>query len=94
MIALKNEARELGEEQRPEPAIDRLDEIQVPLLAVIGDLDDPDLVAASEFLANNVTGAELATIPGTAHLPNMEQPEVFNQHLQEFLNGMFRQGSS
>jgi pimeloyl-ACP methyl ester carboxylesterase len=26
-------------------------------------------------------------IPGTAHLPNLEQPEAFNGHLKAFLDG-------
>jgi pimeloyl-ACP methyl ester carboxylesterase len=27
-------------------------------------------------------------IPGTAHVPNMEEPEVFNRLVLDFLNGV------
>jgi 3-oxoadipate enol-lactonase len=36
-------------------------------------------------LAGGIPGAERALLPGTAHLPNMEQPEEFNRVVLEFL---------
>jgi len=36
-------------------------------------------------LAGGIPGAERALLPGTAHLPNMEQPEAFNRVVLEFL---------
>jgi hypothetical protein len=36
-------------------------------------------------LATSIPGAELVIIKGAAHLPNIEQPEVFNATIGEFL---------
>lgn len=86
MIALATEASELGSEQPLEPAaVNRLAELHVPTLVIVGDLDVPKLVTAGELLASKIVGAAKAVIPGTAHLPNLEQPEAFNQIVLDFL---------
>ena len=36
-------------------------------------------------LATGIPGAERALLPGTAHLPNMEQPVEFNRVVLDFL---------
>lgn len=77
---------DLGEERPLEPAaVDRLSEIDVPTLIVIGDLDTPRTRAAADFLAEHITGARKVIVSGTAHLPNMEQPEEFNRQVLSFL---------
>jgi len=67
------------------PADKRLDEIHVPTLVIIGDLDVSDTQATMDYLAQQVAGAQKVVMPGTAHLPNMEQPERFNQIVLDFL---------
>ena len=85
-IALENESLQLGEEQALEPgAVTRLEEIKSPTLIITGDLDNPELLAGVEILAAGVSGAQKRVIPGTAHLPNMEEPEEFNRIVLEFL---------
>jgi 3-oxoadipate enol-lactonase len=59
------------------PAADRLHEIRVPLLVLLGTLDDVGTVASMRHLASSVPGARLEELP-TAHMINMEQPERFN----------------
>lgn len=77
---------DLGSEQPLEPAaVNRLDEIHVPTLVIVGDLDTPKTLAASDLLTQQITEAQKVVINGTAHLPNMEQPEEFNQHVLAFL---------
>jgi 3-oxoadipate enol-lactonase len=68
------------------PAIDRLDEIQIPLLVISGGLDVPSFVQFSEVLVNRVPGAKRAVIPDAAHMVSMEVPEVFNQLVLEFIS--------
>jgi pimeloyl-ACP methyl ester carboxylesterase len=51
----------------------------------VGNFDTTYIQAASLYLTQQVAGARRAVMPGTAHLPNMEQPDVFNHILGEFL---------
>ena len=85
LIALKTPT-DLGTELQLEPpAAERLAEIRVPTLVVIGDLDTPKTQAAAAFLSEKISGAQKIIIKGTAHLPNMEQPEEFNRQVLSFL---------
>jgi pimeloyl-ACP methyl ester carboxylesterase len=86
LIALRNEvADNSGEEQSMNPPADeRLAELHVPLLAVVGELDSPVTLAAGKFMAENIVGARVVTIQ-TAHLPSMEKPDEFNQIVLDFL---------
>ena len=75
-----------GEGQPLEPAaIERLNEIDVPTLIIIGDCDEANVATISKHLASNILGAQKIIIPNTGHLPNMEKPEQFNQFVLEFL---------
>lgn len=86
LIALQNEALELGEELEPEtPAATRLSEIQAPTLVLVGDGDRPRVLATADLLAENIPDARKTTITGTAHLPNMERPQEFNDLVLNFL---------
>ena len=38
----------------------------------------------ADYLAQAITGAQKVVLAGTARLPNMEQPELFNAHLRQF----------
>ncbi|GAC1481421.1 MAG: alpha/beta hydrolase [Candidatus Dormibacteria bacterium] len=67
------------------PAIGRLKEIRVPTLIVVGELDLPDIAEAADRLEVGITGARRVVMKGTAHVPNMEQPEAFNRIVLGFL---------
>ncbi|HET7270663.1 MAG TPA: alpha/beta hydrolase, partial [Rubrobacter sp.] len=86
LIALQNEASELGEEWEPEPpAADRLPDIQAPTLLIVGDEDQPRIFAAADLLERELPNARKVIMPGTAHLPSMERPEEFNRIVLDFL---------
>jgi 3-oxoadipate enol-lactonase len=70
------------------PAIERLGELRVPVLIVVGDLDQPDILRIADRLSLDVPGTRRVFMRGTAHLPSMEQPERFNAILREFLDGL------
>lgn len=70
------------------PAIDRLAEIHAPTLFVVGDQDVEDILKIGDLIVTHVPGAQRATIPGTAHHLNMEQPVEFNRIVLEFLNSL------
>ncbi len=82
-IALANEG--IGQEQRPLPAAERLGEVSAPVLVVAGELDAARTLAAAEALLARLPHARRVTIANAAHLPNMEQPEVFNAAVLAFL---------
>ncbi|HEU4685006.1 MAG TPA: alpha/beta fold hydrolase [Nitrospira sp.] len=65
-----------------------LGSIGVPTLAVNGKEDVLTTPADAERIARGITGAQLVLIPDAGHLSNMEQPELFNQALEEFLAGI------
>ncbi|MCB9435984.1 MAG: alpha/beta hydrolase [Anaerolineales bacterium] len=73
------------EEELEPPAIDRLSEIKCPTLVLIGDHDVPDMQVIAEMLASGIEGAKKVVISNTAHLPNMEKPDEFNQLVLDFL---------
>lgn len=64
---------------------ERAAEIRVPVLALNGDLDSPDFVERAELVARAAPGGRCATVPGTAHYPNMERPDDFCRAVEDFL---------
>ena len=70
----------------PEPvALERLGEIGVPTLVVVGAQDHEDIQAMARKLAAEIQGARLETIEGAGHLPSLEQPDELNRLLLDFL---------
>ncbi|HEY8742536.1 MAG TPA: alpha/beta fold hydrolase [Chloroflexota bacterium] len=67
------------------PAAPRLAEIAVPTLVIVGDGDQPDILAIADLLHQGIAGARKVVIPEVAHLPNMERPELFNRLVLDFL---------
>ena len=68
-------------------AVDRLGEIRVPTLVMVGDLDTPSTIASCRQIALGVPGARLVVLAGVAHLPPMERPGEFAALVREFLAG-------
>lgn len=84
-IALQNEVLELGEPRPLEPpAVERLHELQVPILLLVGDLDQPRALDGIAFMAEHLPNVRKTVMPGTAHLPNLEQPARFNELVLNF----------
>jgi pimeloyl-ACP methyl ester carboxylesterase len=88
MIALRNE-KQMGKDlPLPTSAAQRIAELHLPVLIVMGDLDEEYIHRAADFMANNIPGARKIVMHGTAHLPNVEFPQEFNAHVQEFLDSL------
>jgi 3-oxoadipate enol-lactonase len=66
-------------------ANERLDEIHVPTLVVVGALDTSGTRASAARLAAAVPGARLETIPDVAHLIGMEAPDRLAELIVEHL---------
>ena len=69
-----------------------LDRIEVPTLVVVGEDDTLTPVAAAEKIAAAIKGARLEIVPEAGHLVNIEQPEIFNRILRDFLDEVSRGG--
>jgi 3-oxoadipate enol-lactonase len=65
---------------------DRLKEIMCPTLILVGEHDQSTPVPMARAIHQALHGSELQIIPRAAHLSNIEQQDVFNKALLEFLN--------
>jgi pimeloyl-ACP methyl ester carboxylesterase len=70
------------------PAIGRLSEIQVPTLLIIGEDDIADNHAVSGVLQVGIKDSKRVVYPNAGHLVNMEQTEIFNRSVLEFLKSV------
>jgi len=67
------------------PAANRLREIGVPTLVMVGDLDEGGTIEACRKLATDIPGARFELFEGVAHMVNLEQPERFTRLVLDFL---------
>jgi pimeloyl-ACP methyl ester carboxylesterase len=70
------------------PAIDRLEELTLPMLVVVGELDMPDINEIADLLVAANPNASKTVVGGVAHVVNMENPAEFNRIALEFLGGL------
>ena len=64
---------------------DDLSGIDVPTLVIVGREDPVRPVADAEFMHERISNSRLEVIEDAAHMTNMEQPEIFNKALLDFL---------
>jgi pimeloyl-ACP methyl ester carboxylesterase len=76
---------ELTQELEPASAYERLADLSLPVLVMWGELDFPHVKESCRHLVDTLPAATGKEIPGTAHLPNLEQPDLINRLLREFL---------
>jgi len=69
-----------------EDQTERLSQVNVPTLIVVGKEDPITPVADSEKMHDGIAGSQLVVIENASHVSNIEQPEQFNRALQEFLS--------
>ncbi len=67
------------------PAIERLSQISVPTLVILGEYDAPNPL---EYLVTQIPNARKVVMAGTAHHPFMEKPAEFNQIVLDFLGSL------
>lgn len=68
--------------------LDRLSEIKIPTLIMVGEDDPGTPVSASEAMHQRIPNSTLTIIPSARHLSNVEQPKVFNTNLLKFLHSL------
>ena len=66
------------------PAIDHLNELTVPTLLMLGELDLFQREEA-ELLARSIAGAHFVVVPGGGHLLNLTSPAEFRAEVSQFV---------
>jgi pimeloyl-ACP methyl ester carboxylesterase len=64
---------------------DALPTIEVPTLLVYGERDSRAPLAVARRLESAIAGSELVVLRGAGHVCNLEEPELFNEHMRRFL---------
>lgn len=87
-LALAHESKGLGKRlpNTETPAFDRLAELKIPVLIIVGEHDTPYILAAADYMAEKITSARKVRIGDAAHLPNMDHPDEFQKTVQGFLD--------
>ena len=63
-----------------------LEEIDVPVLIIHGEQDKLIPLSEAEAMVEAIPDAELVVLENSGHLPNLEEPDVFNEAVIEFLD--------
>lgn len=74
----------IGDYLRP-LAAGRLAEVTAPTLLIIGDQDVPDMFPMIDAMERGIPNVRRINLQNIAHLPNMEDPQHFNQIVLDFL---------
>ena len=65
--------------------MDRIDQIQLPTLAICGSDDAMTPVRYSDYLADKIGGASRKVVEGGTHYVQLEKPQEVNEELERFL---------
>jgi pimeloyl-ACP methyl ester carboxylesterase len=73
--------------QADDRIIGSLEHITVPTLVLVG-ADDTNFLAATDYMARKIPGAQKVVIPNAGHAANLHQPAAFNRAVLSFLDGL------
>jgi 3-oxoadipate enol-lactonase len=59
--------------------------IKVPVLCLVGSLDNNAPPLVMEKMASKIAGARYVVLPGLGHMPNLEAPAAYNAAIFDFL---------
>jgi len=79
--------------QRDARVIELLPHIKVPSLVVVG-ADDTPFLAASDYMAAKIPGAQKVVIPKAGHAVNIDQPKAFIEAVTPFLDHLDARASA
>ncbi len=65
--------------------MERLSEIKIPTLIMVGEEDPGTPVSAAEAMQQRIASSQLVVLPSAAHLSNVEQAKAYNTALINFL---------
>lgn len=81
---------DVEEKELDPPALDRLAEIRVPTLVLVGEEDLDAIQQTAARVTEGIRDARRVNWPDTAHLPSMERPADFLVLLRDWLSGSLR----
>ena len=89
-LALAHEVKQLGKRlpNTEIPAFDRLGDLKIPVLIIVGAQDTPYILAAADYMIEKIPSAQKVRIEDAAHLPNMDHPNEFQTIVKTFLEGL------
>lgn len=64
---------------------DKISNIKVPTLIIVGDKDTSTPVSMSRYLRKQIEFSKLAIVPDSKHMPMIERAEMVNEVINEFL---------
>jgi pimeloyl-ACP methyl ester carboxylesterase len=67
------------------PAIERLQEINVPTLIIVGETDSQDFHRIATILNKKIRNSKRIIIKGAGHMPAISNPSEFNEAVLSFL---------
>jgi pimeloyl-ACP methyl ester carboxylesterase len=73
---------------RRDMVIDKLSEVRVSALVIVGSEDISLPVEYAQKIASAIPGASLVVVPESGHLSSLEQPEAVTRAMVEFLEGV------
>lgn len=73
------------ENSKPTPSYQRLNEIDIPTLILVGEYDIPDVHAHAGVINAGIKHSERKIIPNSGHLIPLEQPDLFNLEVSNFI---------
>jgi pimeloyl-ACP methyl ester carboxylesterase len=87
---LAHEVKQLGERKpgTEKLAVDRLSELDIPVLVIVGEHDTPYILGAADHMVENIASAEKVVIEDAAHLPNLDHPDTFQSAVDKFLGSV------
>jgi pimeloyl-ACP methyl ester carboxylesterase len=88
--ALAHEVKQLGKRlpNTQVPAFDRLGDLKLPVLIIVGEHDTPYILAAAEYMIEKLPSARMVRVEDAAHLPNMDHPDEFQTAVTNFLENL------
>jgi pimeloyl-ACP methyl ester carboxylesterase len=66
--------------------------IEVPVLLIVGEFDRQAPASMMQRMAEKIPGSKFVMLPGLAHLPNLENPAVFDQAVFDYLREVLPRG--
>jgi pimeloyl-ACP methyl ester carboxylesterase len=85
-VGLARAARGMLAQQNAD-VIRSLPEVKVPTLVLVG-ADDTNFLAAADYMASTIAHAEKFVVSAAGHAANIDQPQVFNDAVISFLDGL------
>lgn len=68
--------------------MDRLTQIETPILFIAGSEDRPEYASAGVYIERKMPSARLIVVPGAAHVPQETHAEIVAAHIDEFASGL------